>query len=272
MGYTVRRLSSVLGAEIAGIDVAEVGDNLFNELHQVWLDHNGVLIFRDQRLTPEQHLAFSRRFGALLPHNLPEFELPGMPDIFHFRIDPVPDDVPKERSIRNGSGWHAAHTYEKELSGASLTYAIEIAPRGGDMFFANTTAAYEALSAPIQRMLGELCAIHRRAGALVHKDGDDVWAEHPVVYRHPETGRAALFVNPSFTSEIVGLSADESKAILGFLFQHTARPEFTYRHNWRINDLLVWDDRCNLHYHLSDYTGGGRVVLNRTSASAAGRI
>jgi taurine dioxygenase len=271
MDYDVRRLSSVLGAEISGVNVAEVGDNLFNELHQVWLAHNGVLIFRDQELTPEQHLAFSRRFGTLLPHNIPAFEYPGLPELFHFRIDEVPAEVPLDRSIRNGSGWHAAHTYENELSGASLTHAIEIAPRGGDMFFANMTAAYDALSAPFKRMLGELRAIHRRTGDLGHKDGGEVWAEHPVVYTHPESGRKALLVNPSFTAEIVGLSADESKAILGFLFQHATRPEFTYRHNWRRNDLLVWDDRCNIHYHLTDYTGGGRVVLNRTSASAAGR-
>jgi taurine dioxygenase len=153
MPHTISTLSSALGAEVVGVDVSEIGDNLFGELHQVSLDHDGVMVIRDQHLTPEAYLNFGRRFGELLLPNLTQ--MPGYPEIYHYQI-PVEEKLMPRAAVRNGSVWHAAHTYESRLSGASIVHVVELPPRGGDMFFANMYASYEALSDPMQRLLGEL--------------------------------------------------------------------------------------------------------------------
>lgn len=142
-------------------------------------------------------------------------------------------------------------------------------PVGGDMFFANMYAAFEALSEPIRRRLNELRVVHRHPGIEASDGKPRPQAEHPVVYVHPETKRKALLISPAFTTKLVSLSADESDALIHFLCRHCTRPEFTYRHHWRVNDLMVWDDCCSLHYNISDYSGDGEVTMNRTSATGA---
>ena len=264
MPHTVSTLSSALGAEVVGVDVSEIGDNLFGELRQVWLDHDGVMVIRDQHLTPEAYLDFGRRFGELLLPNLTQ--MPGYPEIYHYQV-PVEEKAMPRDTVRNGSVWHAAHTCESRLSGASIVHVVELPPRGGDMFFANMYASYEALSEPMQRMLGELVALHRNPRLAAEAGESEGAAEHPIVYTHPESGRKALLVNPAFTTEILGLMPSESDALLRFLGEHCSRPEFIYRHHFRLNDLILWDDRCNTHYHISDYSGGGNVTLNRISAA-----
>ncbi len=268
MAYTVNRLCSAIGAEVIGVEAAAINDDVFDELRAIWIAHDGLLVLRDQHLTPEAHVAFSRHFGDLLPHGLAKFELPGFPEIFHFHV-PVEEQIVATNTLQSGSAWHAAHTYEKDLSGASICHVIEMPPVGGDMFFANMYAAYEALSEPIKGLLDQLRAVHQHPGAA-NKEGEPrASAEHPVVYVHPESRRKALLISPAFTTDLIGLTADESEALIEFLCRHCTRPEFTYRHHWRINDLMVSDDRCSLHYNISGYSGDGAVTMNRTSAVAA---
>lgn len=281
--FSVTPLAAVAGAEITGIDVSRgLSEQHFSALRKVWLDHNGVLVIRDQTLTPKQHLAFSRRFGPLfgeaeqLQDTVKKYLLPGHPGIYRVS-NKVRDGQPLGRA-RAGTYWHSDVSFRKHPAMASILYAIEIPPLGGDTLFASMTAAYDALSPAFKAKLDGLYAVHDFAVAAVSSYSPDVVEQgdfdgqnrylHPVVITHPETGRKALFVNPGFTSHVEGFSQEESRAVLGFLYRHATRPEFTYRHRWRRNDLLIWDNRCLMHYAIADYEGKGERYLHRTTVIA----
>jgi taurine dioxygenase len=161
---------------------------------------------------------------------------------------------------------------------ASILYAIEIPPVGGDTLFASMAAAYDALSPSMRKRLRGLRAVHDFAVAAPASYSPEVIEQgdfdgrnrclHPVVVTHPETGRRALFVNPGFTSHLQGFSREESRALLSFLYRHATRPEFVYRHRWRERDLLLWDNRCLMHYAVADYEGKGDRHMHRTTVIA----
>ncbi len=281
--FSVTPLAAVAGAEITGIDVSkDLADEHFAALRNAWLDHNGVLAIRDQTLTPEQLLAFSRRFGPLfgeaeqLQDTVKKYLLPGHPGIYRVS-NKVRDGKPLGRA-RAGTYWHSDVSFRKHPAMASILYAIEIPPVGGDTLFASMTAAYDSLSPGFKWKLQNLRAVHDFALAAGSSYSPDVIEQgdfdgqnrylHPVVITHPETARKALFVNPGFTSHVEGFSQEESRALLGFLYRHATRPEFTYRHRWRRNDLLIWDNRCLMHYAIADYEGKGERYLHRTTVIA----
>jgi taurine dioxygenase len=281
--FSVTPLAAVAGAEITGIDVSrQLSVQHFSALRKFWLEYNGVLVIRDQMLTPEQHLAFSRRFGPLfgeaeqLQDTVRKYLLPGQPGIYRVS-NKVRDGEPVGRA-RAGTYWHSDVSFRKHPAMASILYAIEIPPLGGDTLFASMTAAYDALSPAFKVKLDGLRAVHDFAVAAGSSYSPDVIEQgdfdgqnrylHPVVITHPETGRKALFVNPGFTSQVEGFSQEESRAVLGFLYRHATRPEFTYRHRWRRNDLLIWDNRCLMHYAIADYEGKGERYLHRTTVIA----
>jgi len=266
MTICIQKLSPVAGAEVTGVDLAkDIGDNLFETIRQAWHDAGGVLVFRDQRLTPEQQIAFSRRFGELYDfkgHVVEKYVLPGYPQIFR-----VSNKVSNGQALgraRAGTYWHSDQSYDEVPPSASLLYGLEIPPLGGDTIFTNLTLAYEALSERMKAMLDGLQAVHSLAVASKTSYARELEgrvdiasapsAAQPVVRTHPETGRKCLFVNPGFTSHILDVPVAESEALLTFLFKHVASPEFTYRHRWRLNDLVMWDNRCALHYAVADYT------------------
>ncbi|MGI9334083.1 MAG: TauD/TfdA dioxygenase family protein, partial [Gammaproteobacteria bacterium] len=281
---TPRRLCPAAGAELRGVDVSKaLGNNAFAAIRAAWLESDGVLVLRDQHLTPDEHVAFSRRFGPLfgeaeqLQDTVTPYLLPEQPAIYRVS-NKVRDGKPQGRS-RAGTYWHSDVSFRERPAMASLLYALELPPYGGDTLFANLYLAYEALSDAFKHKLQALCAIHDfavRAPAsydeveIVREDLIDGTnrAVHPLVITHPETGRKALFVNPGFTSHIQGFARDESDALLGFLYQHTIRPEFIYRHRWELNDLLIWDNRCVMHYAIADYQGIGERYLHRTTVIA----
>ena len=278
MGFTVNRLSPVIGAEVVGADLSQpLGDHDFAALRRAWLDANGVLVLRDQHLSPDQHIAFSRRFGTLEKHVLAKYLLPGHPEIYRVS-NKVKDGEPEGRS-NAGTYWHSDLSYMRPAAMVSLLYAIEIPPIGGDTMFASMTAAYDELSETMKHMIADLRAVHdfgfaaRSVFAAEHATPDQLEAaprvEHPVVRTHPETGRKILFVNPGFTSHITGLAGDESRALLDFLFRHATRPEFVYRHRWAVRDLVMWDNRCTMHHAINDYDGVGERLMHRTTAMCA---
>jgi taurine dioxygenase len=278
MRFVIQSVSPHIGAEVVGADLREpVGDNLFRELHQAWVDADGLLIVRDQHLTPGQQIAFSRRFGELAVADdnpvTQKYTLPGHPEIF--RVSNKKQDGEPLGREDAGTYWHSDGTWQTFPSKASILYGIEIPRVGGNTMFADLYQAWETLTPTMQRMIEGLQAVHAMAnagGTSFEREftgkGDLVAAKtavHPLVIVHPDSGRKALFVNRGYTARIVGLSRPESDALLGFLLQHSTAPELVYRHSWRPHDLVIWDNRCTAHYAIPDYKAVGDRYLHRTS-------
>ena len=268
MELTVNRLCPALGAEITGLDVARpMSDELFADIRRILCENDGVLVLRDQRLTPDQHITFSRRFGELfgdreqLQDTVTRYLLPGYPQIFR-ASNKIVDGQPQGRT-RAGNYWHSDVSFRPRPAMVSLLYAIQIPPLGGDTLFCNMYSAYKHLSETMQRFLGGLRARHDFAintaigfshETIAQQDlsGSNA-SQHPVVRTHAESGRKCLFVNPGNTSHLMGLHPRESKLLLDFLYQHCTRPEFIFRHRWEKDDLVIWDNRCTMHYAIVDY-------------------
>lgn len=264
----VKPITPFLGAEIGGVDLSRpLSDALIAEIEQAFLDF-GVIFFRDQQLTPEQHIAFAERFGRI--------------DINRFfkAVDGYPQiaEVRKEASQKSniGGAWHTDHSYDQIPAKGSILYARELPPVGGDTLFSSMYAAYEALSPGLQKTLLGLKAHHSSRHAFGHSakrlaesdlkgrignpDLATQDATHPVVITHPETGRKALYVNASFTLGIEDWSDQESEALLSYLYRHAVRPEFTLRFRWQPGSLAFWDNRSTWHLALNDYSGHRRLL------------
>ena len=260
--------SSALGAVVSGVDLAQpVSDTDFDKIRQAFLNF-GVIFFRDQDITPEQHLAFARRFA---PIDINRFfkAVDGYPEIAEVRKE-------ADQKTNIGGGWHTDHSYDEVPAMGSLLLAREVPPRGGDTLFANMHMAFEALSPGLQRTLEGLRALHSTrhvfgAEAAYAKSKDmgerignaaaaiqDVY--HPVVIRHPDTGRKTLYVNSGFTVRFEGWTAAESEPLLRYLYQFAARPEFSCRWQWQKGSLAFWDNRATWHYALNDYHGHRRLM------------
>jgi taurine dioxygenase len=249
----LRPLAGALGAEVAGVDLAELDDACFAEIHSAWLAHQ-VLFFRDQDLSPDQHKAFGRRFGALQIHPfLHSRAAEGHPEIVVLESD-------EQRPVV-AAGWHTDVTFAERPPMASILRGVEVPAWGGDTMWASCGAAYEALSSTMQRLLEGLSAVHDTSKTFSRdaypserhpEAGQAPSALHPVVRTHPETGRKALFVNPAFTLRIKGMRRDESEALLGFLYRHITTPEFTCRFRWEKGSLAIWDNRCTQHRVVAD--------------------
>ena len=263
----VRRVAGALGAEVEGLDLAKpVDDQTLAEIERALLEHL-VVFLRDQRLTPEQHIAFGRRFGELNIHDF----VAGMeqyPEILEVRKEPGDQ-------VNFGGGWHSDVTYLEEPALGSILYALETPEYGGDTMFANQYLAYDALSEGMKRLLEGLRAVHtaghvygpkaeyfREGGSMRVNYSADAEGEttHPVVRTHPQTGRKALYVNRAFTVRFDGMTAEESAPLLTYLFQHAVRPEFTCRFRWANGSIAFWDNRCVQHYALNDYHGQRRLM------------
>jgi taurine dioxygenase len=267
----VSPLSPAIGAEIGGVDLSlPLPRETFAEIRRAFLDHQ-VIFFRDQRLTPEQHLAFGRQWGTLNIHPYVR-GMAGYPEILEIIKEP------SER-INFGGGWHSDMSFLEEPALGSILYAVEVPEVGGDTLFASQYAAWDALSPGLQQTLLGLRAIHSASeeyGASGHSSrkrasmdsevvGDDVPEyEHPVVRTHPETGRKCLYVNPAFTLRFAGWSRKESRPLLEYLFEVSRREAFTCRFRWRPGSLAMWDNRCVWHYALNDYHGHRRHMRRVT--------
>ncbi|MDB5414019.1 MAG: taurine catabolism dioxygenase TauD, TfdA family protein [Rubritepida sp.] len=279
MDLTVRPVTPGFGAEVLGVDLSQqIGDNVFQQVRQAWLDADGILLLRDQDITAEQHIDFSRRFGELSVAAggtaLSAYYLPGHPEIYRVSNKKV-DGKPQGREDA-GTYWHSDGSWQPAPPMASLLHALEIPPVGGDTIFANMYRAYETLSAPMKRMLEELQVVHSLGAAVLKTSYGKEYvgnieeamaknATHPVIRTHPESKRKALFVNKGFTSHIVGIPQAESEAILNFLFEHSTMPENLYRHRWQRHDLVIWDNRCAMHYAVADYKAHGDRYMHRTT-------
>ena len=249
-----------LGAEVVGLDLSKpLSDADFHRLQQAHWKHH-VLVFRDQRITPAQHVAFSRRWGPLQIHVLRQFQLAGHPEIL--QVSNIRDAQGNPEGLGDaGQLWHSDLSYKEVPSLGSLLHAQELPDEGGDTLFADQHAAYDALPEALKKQLDGLQAEH---GYLLHYEKlrekspwrpvltqaqiDEVKpAVHPVVHTHPGNGQKALFVSEHFTGRIVGLPEDESRDLLAQLFAHSTQPQFVYRHQWQPHDLVFWDNRSVQH-------------------------
>jgi taurine dioxygenase len=264
-------LSGALGAVVEGVDLAgPLAPEAAAELRRALLDHL-VIFCHGQSLAPARLLALAGAFGT--PSAYPFVDgLPGHPLV-------VPVIKREDERVNFGGIWHSDTSYLAEPPMATLLYAVEVPPVGGDTLFANMYLAYETLSAGMKALLDGLVAVNvsgKPATAKTRVDmiqaaptdaaGTPLAAEHPAVRRHPETGRKALYVNVAHTLRFKDMSEAESAPILEQLFAHQVRPEFTCRFRWRPGSLAFWDNRCTQHNPVNDYHGQRRVMHRVTLA------
>ncbi len=278
MSFDVSPIGATFGAIITGLDARSLDDRGESDLKAAFAEHR-VLVLRDQNLSADEQVAFSRRLGPLyrMPYVKP---LDDHPDVIA---------VLKEADEINvstfGSWWHADFSYLEEPPVFSILQALELPPKGGDTLFADMCAAWDALSDGMKRLLAPLKVMHSGHiyGTRLASDGSkgrmrgvqvstghaeaDIERAHPLVRLHRPTGRKALFCSPTYTTRLEGMTAEESQPILSMLYDHFARPEFTIRQRWQDGDLLMWDNRAVVHLAVNDYDGHRRL-LHRTTVGS----
>jgi taurine dioxygenase len=274
----VRRLGPQIGAEIHGVDVKTLDDAGFAAIYRAWLDHN-VVVVPGQQLEIDDFLAYSRRFGQVVPHPSKMTRHPDYPEITLLGVDKFRPDGALDMAIyrRGAEGWHTDGAYDQEPFKATQLYALAVPSRGGDTLFASMYAAYEALPPRLKdRLEGRLGAFtyggRQKATALLDPEDRD-WTPvfHPIIRTHPETGRKGLFFDPGKIIGIEGLEAAESDALIEELTSRMIQPEGEYRHRWRKGDIVIWDNRCSYHKAAGDYPPEEDRIHWRVSIKEGGR-
>ncbi|MBX8474069.1 TauD/TfdA family dioxygenase [Pseudomonas cichorii] len=257
--FEVRPLTGKVGAEIVGLDLSKtLNDADFARVHKAHLDYH-LIVFRDQHITPQQQIDFSRRFGVLQIHVLKQFLLANHPEILI-----VSNIVENGQPVGLGDAgkyWHSDLSYKELPSLGSMLYAQELPSEGGDTLFADMHLAWETLPQHLREAVEGRSAVHSYTARYAEGHNAASWrptltpeqlaqvveVTHPIVRTHPENGRKALFVSEGFTTRIVGLPEDESRQILSEIYAHSVRPEHIYRHQWQPNDMVFWDNRSLIH-------------------------
>lgn len=264
--FTVKPTSGALGAELLGIDLAQpLDDGALADIRAAFHRY-GVIFFRDQQLTPEQHIRFASRIGTI---NINRFFKPvdGYPQIAEVRKEP-------DQTVNIGGAWHTDHSYDQIPALGSILLAREVPSHGGDTLFSSMGVAYDALSEGLKRTLEGLRAVHSTrhvfgasadytktvAGRIGNPELATVDAVHPVIIRHPDTNRKTIYVNQGFTTHFEGWTKQESQPLLDYLYQHASRPEFQTRFQWKQGSIAFWDNRATWHYALNDYQGERRLM------------
>jgi taurine dioxygenase len=253
-------LTDHTGFEVRGIDLAApVEPEMRARLNQAFVDR-GVLVIRDQTLSPAQVLDAVRLFGDVFPQHNTRFAIPECPDI-HFISNQ--DKFPDGRRYIPGEGWHTDHSNDVRPPKATILHAVRLPSAGGDTQFANMAAAFDALPEVLRERLRGLEAIHvyqsshstRKLMALPSEAKERVpnAVLHPIIRTHPETGRRSIYINPIRIEGILGLDHKEALPLLDDLLVHATAPRFQYRHKWQPGDFVMWDDRSLLHKANGDY-------------------
>lgn len=257
--FAIRPLNGPLGAEILNLDLSvPLTRHDFQRIHRAHLDHH-LLIFRDQRITPQQQIDFSRLFGPLQIHVLHQFQLTGHPEILI--ISNIKEDGKPIGLGDAGHFWHSDLSYVEIPSLGSMLHAQELPDEGGDTLFSNMHLAWDTLDNETKKTIDCLQAEHSYLAQYAELQRRNPWRPNltpeqiaqvkpvlqPVVRTHPENGRKAIFVSEHFTTRIVGIPEDESRDLLARLFAHSTGPEFVYRHKWQEHDMIFWDNRSLIH-------------------------
>ena len=282
MHLDFRPLTEAIGAEALGVDLSRsLGDDAFARIHRAWLDH-AILLFRGQEaLTPAGQVAFTRRFGPLEPHTLPQFCLPEQPEIFV--VSNIRENDRPVGAARAGWGWHSDSHYLEVPSAGSFLLARQVPREGGETAFANLYAAYDALSAAMKARIEDLEVLvsRRKAYPISYPHRPPLTGEeaarvpdvvHRIVRTHPETGRKALFVGGIVAWEIVDHAYEAGRALLDELRAHATEARFVYNHRWRVGDAILWDNRCTLHRALPFDDANDRRLMHRTTVLGTDRF
>ena len=266
----IRQLTMAIGAEVEGLDLREpIAPPDFAKIRQAFIDH-GVLIVRGQDLDADQFIRFARCFGPDESYGstLSEFLLPGHPEIIS--LSNIIENGRRLGVQDAGQYWHTDRSYVQQPAWSSMLYSRRVPhdDKGeplGDTQFASTIAALAALPPDERARLGKLQAWHEYVFRFTKPNDSMPGVAHPIVLHHPLSGAACLYVNAGFTQRVIGLSPDESKALLERLYAHTARDEFVYRHKWRVGDVLMWDNYSTVHNAVSDYGPHQHRLMWRTT-------
>jgi taurine dioxygenase len=263
-----------LGAEVVGVDLHDVDDHTFGAIHKAWLDHL-VLLFRVQKLSDDQLIAFSRRFG--------ELDLAPIQETGRRFVEGYPEIYIVSNVIENGAPigslgagelvWHTDMSYQQDPPKASMLYALEVPPEGGKTGFVNMYDAYQELPLHLRERITGLRVKHDgtynsggyvRAGVTPTDNPREAPGMiHPLVCTHPETGRKCLYLGRRRNAYIEGLPLAESEALLDEIWAHATRDELTWYNNWRVGDLVLWDNRCTMHRR-DPFDPAARRVMHRT--------
>ncbi len=279
-GLEVRPIVPAVGAEVVGIDLTDLDEAGFAAIKAAWLRHS-ALLFRDQKLSDADLVAFSRRFGALDMAPVNErgrTVVADHPEVYVVSNIKGPDGAPIGSLGAGEASWHTDMSYLPKPPDASLLYALEVPETGGDTWICGLHAAWEALPADLRRAVAGRRIKHDgtynsggylRAGMT---DSDDPVTSpgtpHPIVIEHPENGRPTLYLGRRRNAYVVGLPLAESEALLDALWAHATRPEFCFAHRWRVGDLLMWDNRSTLHRR-DAFPADSRRLMHRTQISGS---
>jgi taurine dioxygenase len=274
MSIEIIPTGAALGAEIRGVDLAQpLGDNAFAVIERAF-DEHGVIFFRDQRITPPQQVAFTRRFGEIEFNIFGErWSVPGSPEIVV--VSNATEDGKPIGVRRAGENWHSDMCYTARPPRGTMLYAHEIPDLWGlplgDTEFASAAAAWDALPEPMKGFLGNRRAVfdfvgRKRAFPPTQSEIDrNPAVTHPIVRTHPRTGRKCLYAMRDDCTGIEDMAADEAEGLIAALADHIVKPAFIYRHQWRVGDLLMWDNCMVQHRAIQDYDLPQRRVMHRTT-------
>ena len=276
----LRPLTDHIGMEVLNIDATQPIDAAtFTELRHA-LNTHSVLLLRNQAVNEAQHVAFAREFGELQVHVLSQYLTTPYPELYV--LSNVKQDGKAIGNHKEGWNWHSDWSYYEVPCFGSVLHAVEVPPVGADTLFSSMFAAYDALDSETKQLIQPLSAVHSYATyyAKAFADREPLSDEqkaktpdvvHPLVRRHQETGRPSLFVGQDIVKEIVGLSPEESEALLARLNAHATSETFTYRHKWQAHDLLIWDNRCTMHQATPYDDVAYRRVMHRATVKGSER-
>jgi taurine dioxygenase len=271
----IRPTGAALAAEIAGVDLRALDDALFDQIHRAWLEHS-VLLFRNQTLEDSDLIAFSRRFGELDIAPVQETGrrfVDGLPEIYVVSNVLGADGEPIGSLGAGEAVWHTDMSYLPQPPKMSLLYALEVPPTGGETGFTSMYGAYDALPATLKARAESLQIKHDgtynsggylRQGVTATDDPrTSPGAVHPLVCTHPETGRRNLYLGRRRNAYLIGLPLEESEALLDELWQYATQPKLSWYNDWRVGDLVLWDNRCTMHRR-NAFSGESRRIMHRT--------
>jgi taurine dioxygenase len=267
----IRPFVANCGVLIENVDLADLSDQEFEEIKRVFVEH-GLVFFRDQNLSPEQHIKLAKKFGEIV-HNRIFKHLDGHPEIAVVSKD-------KDQKTNIGGGWHTDHSYDEAPAMASILVARELPVAGGATKFANMYAAYDGLSEGLKQTLAGIIASHSNdhlygeGGYFSETDLADKLANnvevshatHPVIITHPQSNKKVLYVNKGHTSGFLGWKPEEAFALLDYLYEHGSKKEYTCEFNWLPGSVAMWDNRSTWHFANNDYQGEKRTLHRITVA------
>ena len=258
--YSLTPITPALGAEISGIDLSlPLSQDQLDQIYQDLIDHN-VIFFRDQNISPQNHVALANSFGEIEPPHPVYPHVEGFPEIVLLEND---SNNPPDTDV-----WHTDVTFKRDPAFTSILYSKIIPPTGGDTLWCSLSAIYESLPNDMKKYLESLRAVHDMGdfrNNFINEDNIESAhklnegykkfgnAIHPVIKKHPITNKKLLYINPGFTSQIVGMNMTDSNNLLSYLFNFMNKPEFQIRFKWSANTVAIWDNRCTMHYAVGDY-------------------